>query len=1438
MGFYGNITDTSKTTFSFDLIYPFRKDMDNKANEDGVFLGRYVLVDYDEPPIKAYAKKNNDGTIEGFYNTANFASGSKLVGKTDYIYEDLHEKDSTNFSKFYKYFQGAFTPLQAGESTYHKYFETDVNEYGRGFDSTVWVKRYDTKTNKYKYAMIAELNAVVPTLHMIVSEPNTVPTTPYFDRDTTNIDYYLHMQSDYGTRLKPLPQQTVDGQTMRSDENFVYKSSNWVVDKNGYSGQVPVNIASKADIYYNNAGFDPTTHNYSEGSVEYFLTDNSGNRIEDSDNITGFKTATVNYSENHIGYDMGRSGRLYGADADLGVYKEGTPADDIYDWFIRLPGIGNSICRIWDKIYGYRNDNKRYLNSSLTYEDSENNLVTYDKNTVIGIMNTARDLIGYHFISLDEYSPKEIVETPTDTITVNLTYGNGINSSQEATYNILDCIFYRTNDSGEKTYYAYRYDPVYGNPVEPEFTDDTHTAFKDNKVYYYKDSDSIYHVANPKAYKATNANGEIIAATSEYYLATPKWTIASLDTITDNNFYSLIAQIHKLLGTNINDTRDMNSIQGSINAIKDVIKNINTNLMPGRMLHTNNQGIIETFDNTYFPSAKWDEDEVLSGAGEWVSRFAKVTVLSNSNNDNQKADEVNTISNGIESKAEVIIESDNDKSNNGVSLVNYKKHSANNLTLGSRNKWIELYGNADKDSIEFKHSQSPIVSRLRAEQAEGSSYVDMFKGVDENENVILKDSTSFQNFSVNDNATEIKVEPTTDNLSYEKNDEDKNDNRLTIPYVTVDNAGHVVELGTKNFNIPNNFKKIATTTIDDDNESASLDQAGISIAETINDTLNLAPRNRWIDIATETTNDEDGKQEDTITWSHRLVPTQHLKTDVTLNGERRTEESEIPTVYRYGLPQDKSITDLDKDFGNEDANTFNVPYIEIDKAGHIVAAETHTVELPESYTTIQIGNPINDDLTSDTLAAAATVTADTLTESLIINPSNKWIRLKGENTEGVDTITIGHEIHTIDTSSSNTTDLDVTSNKNIITKFINWDQAGHVISEHTETWKLPYSLRNIDVTTAKALNSIENNSEATKIETTQISDTFNFKPANNWIRLQANGHEISFGHLIQGTAAIYTGTDTTFVPPGDTLPRFGDSVTLYGYETDAAGHVIGYPTYTLTLPKGSCTEDENNNANVLTSLSFNSITGALHGNKTNIGDLLLTGYTKLDVTATAAIQPTNTINAAFSILDNRIENEEEARATAIGNLRMFNAIEVAGVRLEADSNADTLTITAGNDGIVLTPTNTNDSFTIKHKAGYQVENGFYKLSTDVYGHVFTTSEVELSDLTSLGVATAIDLNAHVNTVAGNPHKVTATEVGLGNVTNESKTTMFASAALTGNPTAPTQATGDSSTKIATTAFVNTAIANQWISNYSSFDALYNAIVQKLTTDGYIEATGA
>ena len=75
--------------------------------------------------------------------------------------------------------------------------------------------------------------------------------------------------------------------------------------------------------------------------------------------------------------------------------------------------------------------------------------------------------------------------------------------------------------------------------------------------------------------------------------------------------------------------------------------------------------------------------------------------------------------------------------------------------------------------------------------------------------------------------------------------------------------------------------------------------------------------------------------------------------------------------------------------------------------------------------------------------------------------------------------------------------------------------------------------------------------------------------------------------------------------------------------------------------------------------------------------------------------------------------------------------------------------------------------------------------------------------------TALNLKANLAspTFTGTVAGVTKTMVGLSNVANESKATMFSSAALTGTPTAPTAGSGTNTTQIATTAFVQAATSN-------------------------------
>ena len=95
--------------------------------------------------------------------------------------------------------------------------------------------------------------------------------------------------------------------------------------------------------------------------------------------------------------------------------------------------------------------------------------------------------------------------------------------------------------------------------------------------------------------------------------------------------------------------------------------------------------------------------------------------------------------------------------------------------------------------------------------------------------------------------------------------------------------------------------------------------------------------------------------------------------------------------------------------------------------------------------------------------------------------------------------------------------------------------------------------------------------------------------------------------------------------------------------------------------------------------------------------------------------------------------------------------------------------------------------------------------------------LSLSNVPNLDTTAAV---AHTP-LTNNPHSVTATQVGLGNCDNTSDldkpiSTLAQAAldlkadlnspALTGNPTAPTQASADNSTKVATTAYVKSLFA--------------------------------
>ena len=97
-------------------------------------------------------------------------------------------------------------------------------------------------------------------------------------------------------------------------------------------------------------------------------------------------------------------------------------------------------------------------------------------------------------------------------------------------------------------------------------------------------------------------------------------------------------------------------------------------------------------------------------------------------------------------------------------------------------------------------------------------------------------------------------------------------------------------------------------------------------------------------------------------------------------------------------------------------------------------------------------------------------------------------------------------------------------------------------------------------------------------------------------------------------------------------------------------------------------------------------------------------------------------------------------------------------------------------------------------------------ATDTLLEALAKLQAQLTEIYGYDPDTAVQETRQVNGHALSADvTVTASDIGLGNVTNESKTTMFASPTFTGTPTAPTQTSGDDTTALATTAFVQDAI---------------------------------
>lgn len=323
MGFYGNISNVNKTNMTFDKVYSNRKAMDENCALDGVYTGRYVLVEYEQYyPLDTFTKIYKlSGSAEGEFSTT-YTQYNQLVIEENVVYrcviltnwlnEAVNEDDL--LLQYYSniFYRGTLEDgklylknitSETSERNYTTNFNIDRDEYdtSRGYDSTVWMKQYDTNGIP-KYVNIAELNSVVPTFDVSVDAPTEEPNSPHFDEDSTNIYYNLHVQPQWGFRIK------------NAENNSL---SDVEVDGN------------KKAIYFNKAGFQ------------------RGNKNAYADlNIVGADYINIT--------PTGESGKLYNS------HKKGEPkktAPDIQELSIHLPSIGNMMSDVWDIVHGPERDN-------------------------------------------------------------------------------------------------------------------------------------------------------------------------------------------------------------------------------------------------------------------------------------------------------------------------------------------------------------------------------------------------------------------------------------------------------------------------------------------------------------------------------------------------------------------------------------------------------------------------------------------------------------------------------------------------------------------------------------------------------------------------------------------------------------------------------------------------------------------------------------------------------------------------------------------------------------------------------------------------------------------------------------------------------------------------------------------------------------------------
>lgn len=970
MGFYGNITNTARTQFQFDRIYANRAEMDENAVTDGIFMNRYVLVEYD-------SEVNTDTLLRVqlkngylYYNPTGKTDYStlltrSLVKKNDVVYS---YNDSTKLAIFYiitsEYQVGSstaasFKEIVRGDSdipNYTKNYNIDVNKYGagRGYDSTVWQKTYVNNTEKY--VMIAELNSIVPTFDVSADAPTSEPIIPHFDIQSTDLYYKLHWQAPWGMRVKQAANAS------QSDETSSYT-------KYTYNPETGAEIESSsgdynADIYYNKAGFDITKHTESAAANK----------------ITVAPT--------------GKSGNLYNKH---GGTTETITKNDIQEVSIILPAIGNAICKVWDTMYSESRNRDIAWKYNGAVADTSIGGMTRDLSTVAGCINSVHDLMGM------------IIYT-------NLPSGSAINETE---YN-KHLIYY--SDSTKKYYRIEKYNTYI--KATGDITAD---------IIYYKAKDIS---SLPWKMERTNPN---IKNQDLYIKDGYGYRLVEIQNLGQdlNTIYGLILEIRNLLETDNKDTRNTETVQGTINVLNDIIDNF-TNIVPGELLICNNEGKIDSAilstrqdysykneGNNTISSATSSEaqfiDLAIDTANKKITLQHKSHAITNTTTNEDKNDDSNT-SNTIQLYAPIV---DNcghivGKNINTITLpYGYKILSSNQISAVENDLYTTITPSSTTNGVYKENSSTkatPGENSTPAATIKDTVKIDMG-------NKWIQAKVGTKSITLAHEIHNIKEEPYSTNFNDLTTDEaDELILWISNPFITYDiscdKAGHLSELHKHTWELPNGFRTLR------------IGAQSTSISNVVTNTTSIVAKNPASGF--------------TITSGNKWIRLSGNSSTNTLSIGHNVSNFEAGSANTlYGLISDYSGSN----------NQFNVPALKFDEAGHITRAETHSVTLPNSIQTITISNDGNSSVMTNAGVVSGNLTSKSLGDTITIDSGNRWITLAADSDNKK--LIIHHSAPGAQTNTTKTGNETPFFGETFSIPEIKYDEAGHISNVTTHTVTIP-----------------------------------------------------------------------------------------------------------------------------------------------------------------------------------------------------------------------------------------------------------------------------------------------------------------------------------------------------------------------------------------------